>query len=80
MRKRIRRRELAEQFGVNIRTIDAWWKGRPAQPAKKGKKARPAKAGFLPPPHYLAGSPIPFWYDDEIEQSAPIIKSKTATA
>jgi len=26
MRKRIRRRELAEQFSVNIRTIDAWAK------------------------------------------------------
>jgi hypothetical protein len=26
MRRRIRRRELAEQFSVNIRTIDAWAK------------------------------------------------------
>jgi hypothetical protein len=68
MRKRIRRSGLAELFGVNIRTIDSWWKGRPARPAKPGKKARPAKPGFLPPPHYLPGSPIPLWFEDEIDR------------
>jgi hypothetical protein len=35
MRKRIRRRELAEQFSVNIRTIDAW--------AKTGALPKPHK-------------------------------------
>jgi hypothetical protein len=39
-----------------------------------------AKKGTLPAPHYLDGSPIPFWFDDEIAQSATIIKSKTVTA
>jgi hypothetical protein len=36
-----------------------------------------ARRGVIPAPHYLEGSPIPFWFDDEIEQSATIIKSKT---
>jgi len=59
MRKRIRRQQLAKQFGVSVRTIDEWWKGRPDNP----KRPR-----ALPPPHYLSGSPIPFWYDDEIPE------------
>jgi hypothetical protein len=39
-----------------------------------------ARKGVLPPPHYLTGSPIPFWFDDEIETSAAAINSKTVTA
>jgi len=49
LRRRVRRHELAEQFSVNIRTIDAW-----------------AKTGALPAPHYMAGSRVPLWYEDEI--------------
>jgi hypothetical protein len=49
VRKRWRRKRLAEHFDVNIRTIDLWVKKR-----------------ILPPPHYLKGSPIPFWYEDQI--------------
>jgi hypothetical protein len=26
------------------------------------------KRKILPPPHYFEGSPIPFWYDDEIPE------------
>ena len=37
VRKRVRRKDLAESFSVNIRTVDHWWK----------------VTGFLPPPHYL---------------------------
>jgi len=37
-----------------------------------------AKKGILPPPHYLDGSPIPFWFDDEI--AAASIRAKTTTA
>jgi hypothetical protein len=37
LRKRVRRRDLAEAFGVNVRTIDYWWK----------------VTKFLPAPHYL---------------------------
>jgi hypothetical protein len=37
VRKRLRRKDLAENFRVNIRTIDHWWK----------------VAKFLPPPHYV---------------------------
>jgi hypothetical protein len=47
-RKRIRRRRLAEHFGVNIRTIDGW-----------------VRRKVLAPPHYLEGSKIPFWFEDE---------------
>jgi hypothetical protein len=39
-----------------------------------------AKKGILPPPHYLAGSPIPFWDDAEIAKITTTIKSKTVTA
>jgi hypothetical protein len=52
MRKRIRRRGLAERFDVNIRTIDAW-----------------AKRGVISKPHYLEGSEIPFWYEDEFDET-----------
>jgi hypothetical protein len=24
------------------------------------------RRGVLPPPHYLPGSPLPFWHDDQI--------------
>jgi hypothetical protein len=34
-----------------------------------------AKRGILPPPHYLPGSPIPFWHDEEVAA----VKTKTAT-
>jgi hypothetical protein len=54
MRKRIRRAALAEQFCVNVRTIDAW-----------------SKTGALPPPHYMPGSRMPMWYEDEIDRSSP---------
>jgi hypothetical protein len=37
LRKRLRRKDLAESFGVSIRTIDRWWK----------------VTGFLPAPHFL---------------------------
>jgi hypothetical protein len=37
VRKRVRRKDLAESFCVNIRTIDHWWK----------------VSKFLPPPHYM---------------------------
>jgi hypothetical protein len=37
VRKRLRRKDLAENFSVNIRTIDHWWK----------------VTKFLPPPHYF---------------------------
>ena len=37
LRKRLRRKDIAEKFGVNIRTVDRWWK----------------VTGFLPAPHYL---------------------------
>ena len=37
VRKRVRRKDLAESFCVNIRTIDYWWR----------------VTKFLPPPHYL---------------------------
>jgi hypothetical protein len=47
-RRRIRRRGIANHFGIDIRTVDAW-----------------AKRGVIPPPHYLAGSIIPFWFCDE---------------
>jgi hypothetical protein len=57
MRERIRRQGLAEKFSVNVRTIDSWWKGNPK---------KPDKPKVLPPPHYLPGSPIPFWFEDEI--------------
>ena len=29
------------------------------------------KDEILPPPHYLDGSPIPFWYEDEIPEDKP---------
>jgi hypothetical protein len=61
IRKRWRRKRLAEFFDVNPRTIDLW-----------------ARTGVIPPAHYLAGSSIPFWYDDEI--SAVAISQKTVTA
>jgi hypothetical protein len=57
-RKRIRRAKLAELFGVNVRTIDYWWQD-------KTREGKP-KVRVLPPPHYLPGSPIPFWFEDEI--------------
>jgi hypothetical protein len=47
-RKLVRRRHLADHFGVNIRTVDAW-----------------ARRGVIPPPQYLEGSEIPFWFADE---------------
>jgi hypothetical protein len=47
-RRRIRRRGIANHFGVDIRTVDGW-----------------AKRGVIPAPHYLEGSPIPFWFTDE---------------
>jgi hypothetical protein len=47
-RRRIRRRGIANHFGIDIRTVDAW-----------------AKRGVIPPPHYLDGSVIPFWFCDE---------------
>jgi hypothetical protein len=37
LRKRLRRKDLAESFGVNIRTIDHWWK----------------VTKLLPKPHFL---------------------------
>jgi hypothetical protein len=37
LRKRLRRKDIAERFGVNIRTVDFWWK----------------TSGFLPAPHFL---------------------------
>jgi hypothetical protein len=40
VRKRVRRKDLAESFNVNIRTVDYWWK----------------VTKFLPPPHYLEAS------------------------
>jgi hypothetical protein len=67
-RKRIRRAKLAELFGVNIRTIDYWWKGNPK---------KPDKPKVLPPPHYLDGSVIPFWYDDEIPEGKSNSKQVT---
>ena len=56
VRKRWRRKALAEHFDVSVRTIDAWWKGDPK---------KPDKVRVLPPPHYLEGSIIPFWFVDE---------------
>jgi len=38
VRKRLRRKDLAETFRVNIRTVDEWWRVRK----------------LLPPPHYLS--------------------------
>jgi hypothetical protein len=37
VRKRLRRKDLANDFKVNVRTIDHWWK----------------VTKFLPAPHYL---------------------------
>jgi hypothetical protein len=37
VRRRVRRKDLAEGFKVNVRTIDYWWK----------------VTKFLPAPHYL---------------------------
>jgi hypothetical protein len=37
VRKRLRRKDLAENFQVSVRTIDYWWK----------------VTKFLPAPHYL---------------------------
>jgi len=28
-----------------------------------------AKHGVIPKPHYLEGSRVPFWYDDEIDKN-----------
>lgn len=52
MRKRVRRRGLAEIFQVNIRTIDSW-----------------VRRGVIPRPHYLKGSAVPFWFQDQIDRS-----------
>jgi hypothetical protein len=54
LRKRWRRKSLAQHFDVKIRTIDGW-----------------VRRGVLPKPHYLEGSPLPFWYDDEIANHNP---------
>jgi hypothetical protein len=61
LRKRIRRRGLAEHFKVNIRTIDDW-----------------AKRGVIPPPHYLEGSVIPYWFTDEAIDRPPSHQSEKA--
>ncbi|MFY9770238.1 MAG: hypothetical protein WAK04_08395 [Xanthobacteraceae bacterium] len=61
LRKRIRRRSLAEHFDVNIRTIDDW-----------------AKRGVIPPPHYLPGSVIPYWYEEETINRPPSGQSEKA--
>jgi hypothetical protein len=37
LRKRVRRKDIAESFNVNIRTVDYWWR----------------VFGVLPAPHYL---------------------------
>jgi hypothetical protein len=37
LRKRLRRKQLAEKFGVHVRTIDHWWK----------------VSKILPKPHFL---------------------------
>ena len=69
VRKRWRRKALAEHFDVNVRTIDSWWKGDPK---------KPDKVRVLPPPHYLEGSPIPFWFEDEIPEGKPNVGTKDA--
>lgn len=58
MRKRIRRQEIAKNFGIHVRTVDKW-----------------VRLKIFPPPHYLPGSPIPFWFADEIDKR---LKSKKA--
>lgn len=60
MRKRIRRRDLADAFKVNIRTVDDW-----------------AKRGVISPPHYLEGSVIPYWYEDEIDRRATVTANQS---
>lgn len=61
LRKRVRRRALAEHSSVNIRTIDAW-----------------AKRGVIPPPHYLKGSSVPFWFTDQTIDCLPSDQSEKA--
>ena len=40
VRKRVRRKDLAESFNVSIRTVDYWWR----------------VSKVLPPPHYMGDS------------------------
>jgi len=59
--RRVRRREIAEQNSVNIRTVDGW-----------------ARRGVIPQPHYLEGSRIPFWFEDELDRPTTEQSEKSA--
>jgi len=37
-----------------------------------------AKRGIIPPPHYLEGSVIPFWFEDETVNRPPSNQSEKA--
>ena len=65
MRKRVRRRDIADAFKLNVRTAPDSW----------------VKRGIIPPPHYMPGSKIPLWFEDEIDglPSRQSDQSKKAT-